>query len=533
MESNNSGSVESPGGKGMLADLLEREVKKEAVNGGATPAGKEIRISDNGLELVQNDSRGRFAVDMGVVGMNDIGGGVDLGDGAAAPKAAHLIAQVDDSGHVQIHLEEEMGSAVCNGQSLLDQLEACEVSSSTDQIVAANQTTKAVKRPADPVDDSPAPKKPAITNHVANTKLNENAGGILEKAIEMTLSEQQMADKSKEKMSNGGVNGIVETAATSQPPPPPATILGPNTPRTFLILQQQTPQQARLGFPQQGQRLLLAIQRPGGVIQHVAMPANVVAITSSQLQTNGAAVVTLTSSGLGTVNREQLVASNGQVSSVSLSTNGLPVRSTAQAITTVASTVSNVVTTASMEGVVTFSGGAVAFPARPTENTTRNLAESHVTITPVPASSIASPAVTSPSTAPAAAATPASKKRANSIEIAKPRGRPMKSKSTDSQPAASSPSPQPVDPSLQYMCEWKDCMRYNRHFTVCQSFSNLHHLKMNFLFKVIQNSSRSLHSRLSRSLSRSHRGVGLSLGAMRWPQEKEILNDDASHGSPL
>ena len=146
----------------------------------------------------------------------------------------------------------------------------------------------------------------------------------------MTLSEQQMADKSKEKMSNGGVNGIVETAATSQPPPPPATILGPNTPRTFLILQQQTPQQARLGFPQQGQRLLLAIQRPGGVIQHVAMPANVVAITSSQLQTNGAAVVTLTSSGLGTVNREQLVASNGQVSSVSLSTNGLPVRSTAQ-----------------------------------------------------------------------------------------------------------------------------------------------------------------------------------------------------------
>ena len=128
MESNNSGSVESPGGKGMLADLLEREVKKEAVNGGATPAGKEIRISDNGLELVQNDSRGRFAVDMGVVGMNDIGGGVDLGDVAAAPKAAHLIAQVDDSVHVQIHLEEEMGSAVCNGQSLLDQLEACEVS---------------------------------------------------------------------------------------------------------------------------------------------------------------------------------------------------------------------------------------------------------------------------------------------------------------------------------------------------------------------------------------------------------------------
>jgi hypothetical protein len=34
----------------------------------------------------------------------------------------------------------------------------------------------------------------------------------------------------------------------------------------------------------------------------------------------------------------------------------------------------------------------------------------------------------------------------------------MKSKSTDCQPI-SSPSPQPVDPSLQYLCEWKECMR--------------------------------------------------------------------------
>ena len=96
------------GSKGMLADLLEREVKKEPVNGAALLVEKELRISDNGLELIPKDARNSIAVDMGVVGMNDLG--VDLEDGAVAPKAAHLIAQVDDSGHVQIHLEEEADS---------------------------------------------------------------------------------------------------------------------------------------------------------------------------------------------------------------------------------------------------------------------------------------------------------------------------------------------------------------------------------------------------------------------------------------
>lgn len=483
------------GGKGMLADLLEREVKKEPVNGGTPSKGKELRISDNGLELVQNEGGGgagrgsRFAVDMGMVGMNDLGVG-DLGDGAAAPKAAHLIAQVDDSGHVQIHLEEEAGSvgALCNGQSLLDQLEACEVSSSTDH-------PKATKRPADVVESSDAPpvKKPSnpTVNHVSS-QLNDNAGGasgvgganILEKAIEMTLAtDSSAADKTKEKIINGNVNGLGESGANSavsvtsaavlpanqptalQPPAAvnAAAVLGPNAPRTFLILQQQSPQQARLGFPQQGQRLLLAIQRPGGVIQHVAMPANVVAITSSQLQTNGAVMTVTNSTAVGATGSAPLSTS----SSGHLPTSTVFVNTSAQPITTVATTVSSVVTTASMEGVVTFSGGAVAFPARPTENTSRTLAESHVTITPVPASAVVQPApavsaaatVAVASAATVTAGSPAVKKRTNSSEPVKPRGRPVKSKSVDGNPAVSSPSPQPVDPSLQFLCEWKDCMR--------------------------------------------------------------------------
>ena len=142
--------------KGMLADLLEREVKKETINGGASV----VISADNGLELIAKDALRGYEVDMGVVG-------VDL------PKAAHLIAQVDDSGHVEIHLEEEEAGgaenstsnmAMCNGQSLLDQLEACEVSSTTDPV-----TVKALKRPAEPLDDEsavPAVKK-AMTNHVS------------------------------------------------------------------------------------------------------------------------------------------------------------------------------------------------------------------------------------------------------------------------------------------------------------------------------------------------------------------------------
>ena len=164
--------------KGMLADLLEREVKKESVNGATVVGGAkpELRIGDNGLELIPKDARGDFDL---------------VTDAAVAPKPAHLIAQVDDSGHVQIHLEEESGdnpAAMCNGQSLLDQLEACEVSSSTDPVDI--RIKSAVKRPADdPLDeaDIPAVNKKCV-------KLDNDSGsnvepaGILEKAMEMTLA---------------------------------------------------------------------------------------------------------------------------------------------------------------------------------------------------------------------------------------------------------------------------------------------------------------------------------------------------------
>lgn len=479
------------GMKGMLADLLEREVKKEPVNGATSLTGKELRISDNGLELVQNDAKERYAVDMGVVGMNELG--VDLGDGGAAPKAAHLIAQVDDSGHVQIHLEEEVGSTVCNGQSLLDQLEACEVSSSTDQSTPS-QSQKAIKRAAELSDqnESSAPKK-TMTNDVS-LKLDDSLSGDLEKSLEVAHTEEHTEERNKEKVVNGSINGVPETAnpvtvsSAYNHPLPTAAILGPNAPRTFLIVQQQSLQQARLGFPQQGQRLLLAIQRPGGVVQHVAMPANVVAITPGHLQTNGT-VIPSTNSGGNTLGTRDLSNNHGQgspgipisvSSNLTTNSNGLPMSlgvsmSSVQSITTMASTVSSGVTTPSMEGVVTFSGGAVAFPARPTENAARNssVAESHVTITPVLASAVAN-SVTSTQTSnpspitsatgvqiPQSTLTLGNKKRSNTTEItnnAKSRGKPGKSKSTDSQPV-SSPSPQPLDSSLQFMCEWKECMR--------------------------------------------------------------------------
>ena len=113
---------------------------------------------------------------------------------------------------------------------------------------------------------------------------------------------------------NGNSNGVVDppilpAAGIMQP-----VILGPNAPRTFLILQPQNNQsQARLSFPPQGQRLLLAIQRPGGGVQHVAMPTNVVSIASNQLQTNGG-VVTLTSAGgVATVIPTPVATSNGVI----------------------------------------------------------------------------------------------------------------------------------------------------------------------------------------------------------------------------
>lgn len=469
----------------MLADLLEREVKKEpGLNGAATSVtGKELRISDNGLELIPKEARGRFAVDMGVVGMNDLTG-VDLGDGAAAPKAAHLIAQVDDSGHVQIHLEEEAdGSSMCNGQSLLDQLEACEVSSSTD---AAPSAGKGVKRPAEPVEESkssPTPVKRAMT-------LNKHPGENL------TNDESTPVDQpATEKAVNGVVvNGVgpadaavatptaVTTAGSSQPAPQPV-VLGPNAPRTFLILQPQTQQQVNLaGFHPQGQRLLLAIQRPGGVVQHVAMPANVVAISSSQIQSNGGVMTLTTSGGIATA----VVSTHAPIT---LSAG----QSSAGAITTVASSSSTMVTTASVDGMVTFSGGAVAFPARPTENSSRTSSpgESHVTITPVsaapltPASTPGSTVNTSATGSPVvvtSVAAAAAKKRTASVDSPKPRGRPAKNKSIDAPPtstppppatvaagapsaaapvASPSPSPQPppFNPTHQYLCEWKDCLK--------------------------------------------------------------------------
>lgn len=64
-------------------------------------------------------------------------------------------------------------------------------------------------------------------------------------------------------------------------------ILAPNAPRTFLILQPQTSQTPRLLLSANagtGQRLLFTIPKPGGGVQHVAMPANMVAISSAQLQ---------------------------------------------------------------------------------------------------------------------------------------------------------------------------------------------------------------------------------------------------------
>lgn len=518
----------------MLADLLEREVKKEGVNGAATLVDKELRISDNGLELIPKDARGRFAVDMGVVGMNDLTG-VDLGDGSAAPKAAHLIAQVDDSGHVQIHLEEDAEGAMCNGQSLLDQLEeACQVSSSTDSAPPA-ALGKAVKRPAEPSSESesPAPKK-ALTNQ---NHIDAKTAGVTVKTEPTNPAAEQAGagDNQTTPMQTGpetsvvekvvvngvGTNGVLVDAVTSQPSTlmtttaatqqqvPPPIILGPNAPRTFLILQPQLQQQATaVGLQHaQGQRVLLAIQRPGGVVQHVTMPANVVAISSGQLQANGSVVTLTTTGGITTV------VSGGHI---------LPV-STAGAltapITTVASSSSNVVTTASVEGLVTFSGGAVAFPARPTENATRpaNPGESHVTITPVSASSavvptsatmmttttgVAGPAgatVTAVATTAAAAAAAATKKRTNSVDVPKPRGRPLKSKSIDgmspgtpstaaapaspsssttvsvaasgsatvpavpSAPVSAPPPPPsplpPFNPTHQFLCEWKDCMK--------------------------------------------------------------------------
>jgi len=475
------------GSKGMLADLLEREVKKEPVNGAAPLVEKELRISDNGLELVPKDPRNPFAVDMGVVGMNDLG--VVLGDGAAAPKAAHLIAQVDDSGHVQIHLEEEAdsGMSLCNGQSLLDQLEACEVSSSTDSIVA----NKAVKRPSELMDekDSPALKK-AMTNHIA-VKAKANAGDSASTVEGMPSTEPMNKEKT---VKNGNlVNGSVEPNVTISTPVTAVSattvvqsfpafpsqqqlqvqqlqqtpvLVGPNAPHTFYILQPQSQQQAKLGFPAQGQRLLLAIQRPGGVVQHVAMPANVVAISSNQLQTNGGIVTLTTSGNITSVINAQRDSKSTNSESITASSSPAAILSTT-AITTVAA--SNVVTTptSSMEGVVTFSGGAVAFPARPTENSARtsnsSAPESHVTITPVSAATatttVASTIGTTSSSAPAVSnASAASKKKTTSGDSSKPRGRPTKSKSTDGQ-LTSSPSPQPSDPSLPYLCEWKECMR--------------------------------------------------------------------------
>lgn len=114
---------------------------------------------------------------------------------------------------------------------------------------------------------------------------------------------------------NGNSNGVVD------PPMLPAAgimqpvILGPNAPRTFLILQPQTNQSpARLSFPPQGQRLLLAIQRPGGGVQHVAMPTNVVSIPSNQLQTNGGVVAFTSTGGVTTVISTPIAASNGVTS---------------------------------------------------------------------------------------------------------------------------------------------------------------------------------------------------------------------------
>ena len=115
-------------------------------------------------------------------------------------------------------------------------------------------------------------------------------------------------------MVNGTSNGVVDPPTLPAPGIMQPVILGPNAPRTFLILQPQNNQsQAKLGgFPPQGQqRLLLAIQRPGGGVQHVAMPTNVVSIASNQLQTNGGVVTFTSAGGVTTVIPTSVATSNG------------------------------------------------------------------------------------------------------------------------------------------------------------------------------------------------------------------------------
>lgn len=103
-------------------------------------------------------------------------------------------SQVDDSGHVQIHLEEEPDSSasVCNGQSLLDQLEACEVSSTTDAVPGK----AAVKRPMP--DEADETESPAAKKALVQTTTNAEA-----------TSEPLEATASK------SVNGTPSTSATA------------------------------------------------------------------------------------------------------------------------------------------------------------------------------------------------------------------------------------------------------------------------------------------------------------------------------
>ena len=77
--------------KGMLADLLEREVKKEVAVANGQLVNKELRISEKGLELVAKDGRGSApSVDVATAGVDAVA--LDLADAASAPKG--LIAQV-------------------------------------------------------------------------------------------------------------------------------------------------------------------------------------------------------------------------------------------------------------------------------------------------------------------------------------------------------------------------------------------------------------------------------------------------------
>lgn len=398
----------------MLADLLERDSKKQYSTGAAEQHDKELRIGDRGLELISKK------------------------DTAEEAKKSSLIAEVDDSGHVQLHLEEEIDApSVCNGKSLLEQLEACEMSS--------DPPAKCAKRPASP-DDDPA---------VSKKKVKQENGEATEQSVVEIAKDSEEISKFP--------NGQPPVATLSIQPAANATSSQP--PRAFLILQPQAK------TAPQGQRFMLAIQRPAGTLHHVSMPGNLVAIPANQVLTNGTINLASIAQTTTAENSSQsgtavtAVTTAKQCSTIVVPVTSAP-NSNPPAVQTSAATSSSLMPiTTSIEGVVTFSGGAFAFPARPTETSSRvtNVMESMVTITPVPAASVSTSSVatsvsttsvstTSVSTTSVSTTSPVPGQWSAAPDAAKAKPKPATVVKTQ-------PIPAPSDPSCQFMCEWKDCMR--------------------------------------------------------------------------